>query len=161
MNAEVSVNIAAINYNHTYSLQLQFDVQAVEIISIDKPVTLKVENNKHYVYLKIIKGSSMIPYLEYEKDGAFVKMEEVSADADSRIVKFEASNIGTPTKVKVQVSAGTHQATYEFRIVADTNTIRGSTNETRKTYVKTYIVKTSNQKRNSDFILVTCFWFNF
>lgn len=186
VNAEVGVSIAAMNYNHTYAVQFQFDLTAIETISVSKPETdtesntetnteakpeseseigvkdpatavqlkngeynvsintirtdsdetypmmsyfenpvkLEVKDNKHYIYLNIIKGSSMIPYLEYEKNGAFVKMEEVSNEADSRIVKFEASNIGTPTQVKVHVSAGAHQATYEFRIKADTATIQ-------------------------------------
>lgn len=90
----------------------------------ENPASVKVENGKQYVYLKIVKGSSMIPYLEVEKNGSFVKMEEVSTDGDTRIVRFDVGNVGKVTKANVYVSAGSYQKKYDFRFVFDTSTIQ-------------------------------------
>ncbi|MGE7922648.1 NEAT domain-containing protein [Viridibacillus arvi] len=96
----------------------------------ENPATVKVKNGKQYVYLKIVKGSSMIPYLEIEKSGAFTKMEEVSTDGDTRIVRFEAENVGKVMKANVYVSAGAYKKTYDFRFVFDTTSIQAVKQDT-------------------------------
>ncbi|MGM9929027.1 MAG: NEAT domain-containing protein [Bacillus sp. (in: firmicutes)] len=129
--ADQTVNLADGEYTVSFNTIKTDSAENSSMLSyFENPASVKVENGKQYVYLKIVKGSSMIPYLEVEKNGSFVKMEEVSTDGDTRIVRFEADNVGKVTKANVYVSAGAHQKNYDFRFVFDPATIQAVKQET-------------------------------
>ncbi|MBK3497355.1 NEAT domain-containing protein [Viridibacillus sp. YIM B01967] len=154
LNAEVTVEVKAMNYKKEYKVQIQFDPESLKLIELNQPeivgkavsfktirpdsaelidfsrylgtpATVTKIAGKQYVYINIVSSSSMIPYLQAEQNGVLVNMEEVSRDdtANTRVVRFPATDLSKPIAGTVKVTAGTHEMEYKFRFLFDGATV--------------------------------------
>ncbi|RXZ83990.1 hypothetical protein EBB07_02495 [Paenibacillaceae bacterium] len=144
LTAHMAVEVASMNYKHTYTVQLQFDTTGMpgapskensgeaeeaehgkeyevaykvlkdgtdesSSMSDFTSKTAKLNAREGAYYLSFtVSSSSMIPSLQYEKDGKFTDVVVLSEDkeADTRTIEIPVADVASKINVAMEVNAG-------------------------------------------------------